>query len=148
MHSFQEVIANRCLWCAVLAWFISQVLKGFLFGLKDHQWKISNFTGSGGMPSSHTAAVTALALTVGAREGFATPLFAACALFAAIVMYDAAGVRRETGKQGKAIKELLSITMPDGKQLLSDDLKEKIGHSPVEIVMGVIIGALCALGFR
>ena len=86
--------------------------------------------------------------------GFVTtlaPLFAISAVFATIVMYDATGVRRETGKQGKAINELinelLDIKGPDGKRLIPEELKEKIGHTPLEVIMGFFLGVLCSLLF-
>ena len=147
MHPITELIYNNCLLCALAAWFISQMLKGCFFGLRYHSWKLETFLTAGGMPSSHTASTVALTLMIGFREGFDSSFFAISAMFAMIVMYDAAGVRRETGKQGKVINELLSITWPDGNPLFSNDLKEKIGHTPLEVIMGAVLGILCALLF-
>lgn len=147
MHPFSQVIYNNSLLCAFFAWFISQMLKGCFFGLRYHDWSLKYFLGSGGMPSSHTAAVVSCSMLIGFREGFASSFFAISALFAIVVMYDAAGVRREAGKQGRVIKELLNITMPDGKALISENLKERIGHSPLEVIMGAVVGILCSLLF-
>ena len=145
MHPISQIIYNECLLCTFCAWLISQLLKGCFFGLRYHDWSLKSFLGSGGMPSSHTAAVVACTLMIGFREGFASSCFAISAIFALIVMHDAAGIRREAGKQSKVIKELLNITMPDGKSLISEDLKERIGHSPLEVIMGAMVGILCCL---
>ena len=147
MHSVLEIFSNKPFLCAVFAWFISQAMKGLFTGFRFHEWTAEAFLGSGGMPSSHTAAVTSLAMMIGFKEGFGSSFFAISALFAIIVMYDAAGVRRETGKQGKVIKELLNISRPDGQQLFPEELKEKIGHTPLEVIMGAITGILCSLLF-
>ena len=147
MHPITEVFANKSLLCALSAWFISQLLKGCFYGLRYHTWKLENFLTSGGMPSSHTASTVALALMIGFSEGFDSSFFAISAILAAVVMYDAAGVRRETGKQGKVINELLSFTMRDGNPLFSNALKEKIGHTPLEVIMGAVLGIVCSLVF-
>lgn len=138
-----EIWKNPCLLCAVSAWFLCQITKGTISSCKSHKWKISNFTGSGGMPSSHTGAVVALALSAGSRTGFDTPLFAVCFIFAAVVIYDAAGVRHEADKQGIIIRELLNDDLTERKQSLSDSLKEKIGHTPLEIAAGAVMGIVC-----
>lgn len=102
------IIANRCLLCAFIAWFLCQGYKGISLSIKNHRWHIRNFFGAGGMPSSHTASVVALTVSIGAHYGFGTPLFAACSVFSIVVMYDAAGVRRETGRQSVVINEIVS----------------------------------------
>ena len=142
-----EFLANRTLLCCFIAWASAQIAKYVIDGLKHRGWSPKQILGFGGMPSSHTAAVVALAMTIGFTEGFATPFFAISALFAIIVMYDAAGVRRETGKQGKVINELLNISGPDGQQLIPEELKERIGHTPLEVIAGFIMGVLCSLLF-
>lgn len=99
------------------------------------------------MPSSHTAIVVSLALLIGATEGFATPLFALSVALMAIVMYDAAGVRRETGKQGAMINEILEKVLIDGKPISDDEFKELVGHTPFEVAGGAIVGILVAVVF-
>lgn len=143
MHVIHGILTNRCLLCAALAWILSQIIKGIITSCRDHTWRISNFIGSGNMPSSHTGAVIALALMTGSEKGFDSPLFAVCAVFATIVIYDAAGVRLETEKQGKVIKELLDSSVPEKMQLLGDKLKDNVGHTPSEILGGMIVGILC-----
>lgn len=151
MHPISELFWNKPFFCALLAWAVAQAIKGLVTGFRFHEWSFETFFGAGGMPSSHTSAVVALTMSLGFTEGFGTPLFAISAVFATIVMYDATGVRRETGKQGKAINELinelLDIKGPDGKRLIPEELKEKIGHTPLEVIMGFFLGVLCSLLF-
>ena len=147
MDIINGLLANKCLLCALLAWTVAQGLKIFTLGIKNHHWSIRNFIGSGGMPSSHTAGVVALTIMVGWQQGFASEVFAACLVFSCIVMYDAAGVRRETGRQGKVINELLSSQTAEEKGERDKDLKERIGHSPLEVLMGALVGVLCAAVF-
>ena len=147
MHAVTDFFSNKALLCGAFAWFVSQMIKGLTSGFRFHEWSLKTFLNSGGMPSSHTAAVVALTMMIGFKEGFGSSFFAISAVFALVVMYDAAGVRRETGKQGKIIKELLSISGPDGKQIFTEELKEKIGHTPLEVIMGAVMGILCSLLF-
>ncbi len=147
MHSLGELFSNKPFLCSALAWALAQSIKGLISGFRFHDWSLAAFTGSGGMPSSHTSSVVALTMMLGFTEGFGSPFFAVSAVFSLVVMYDAAGVRRETGKQGKVIKELLNITWPDGHPLIPEELKEKIGHTPLEVIMGAILGVLCSLLF-
>ena len=151
MHPISELFWNKPFFCALLAWAVAQAIKGLVTGFRFHEWSFETFFGAGGMPSSHTSAVVALTMSLGFTEGFGTPLFAISAVFATIVMSDATGVRRETGKQGKAINELinelLDIKGPDGKRLIPEELKEKIGHTPLEVIMGFFLGVLCSLLF-
>ena len=127
---------------------VCQVFKILLYGFRLHQWNIRYLWAAGGMPSSHSASAVALATAVGLHEGFSSGLFAACAVFAFVVMYDAAGVRRETGKQGQIINEIMRQpgTLPEDS--IFGDLKEKVGHSPMEVLAGAAAGVLCAVVFR
>ncbi len=104
--------------------------------------------GSSGMPSSHTASVMALTTMVGLKDGFDSALFAACMVFSVVVMYDAMGVRRETGKQGYVINVLQNFIATGDPSIRTTDMKEKIGHSPFEVVMGAVTGILCAVLFQ
>lgn len=144
----EQLFSNYILICAVCAWMVCQVFKILLYGFRLHQWNIRYLWAAGGMPSSHSASVVALATAVGLHEGFSSGLFAACAVFAFVVMYDAAGVRRETGKQGQIINEIMRQpgTLPEDS--IFGDLKEKVGHSPMEVLAGAAAGVLCAVVFR
>lgn len=116
-----------------------------LAGGKKLDW--GRFFGSGGMPSSHTAFVVSLALAVGAAEGFGSTTFALSFTLAAIVMYDATGVRRETGIQAQVINEILRRVFVNGEPIADDDLKELVGHKPLEVLGGAVLGALTAGAF-
>lgn len=147
MHSITELANNRILLCAVLSWFIAQVLKipTCLITEKRLDWK--RIMGSGGMPSSHTSFVVSLTIMVGATEGFGSSLFAMCFTLAAIVMYDATGVRRETGTQAVVINEILRKVLIEGKPISEDNLKELVGHKPIEVAAGFVLGVIVALCF-
>lgn len=100
--------------------------------------------GSGGMPSSHTAFVVSLTLMIGATQGFDSAIFALSFTMAAIVMYDATGVRRETGKQAVIINEIVQKMFVNGESITDEELKELVGHTHVEVIGGVIVGLLTA----
>ena len=140
-----ELLSNYTLICGVLAWMICQATKIITNGIKTHQWNFRNWWQSGGMPSSHSAAVVSVTTAVGLREGFSSALFAACFCFSCVVMYDAAGVRRETGKQGKIINEILRWPEAMTEDSTSGDLKEKVGHSPLEVMAGAAVGIAVAI---
>ena len=144
MHSLMGIFSNRVLLCCMTAWFVAQALKipTYLWIEKKLDW--SRFFGSGGMPSSHTAFVVSLTIMVGAMEGFDSAIFAAVAAFAIIVMYDATGVRRETGRQAEVLNEILRSVFVDGKPISDDDLKELVGHTKVEVAGGFVVGVVVA----
>lgn len=147
MHSMMDIFANRTLLCCLSAWFVAQALKipTYLWLEKRLDW--SRFFGSGGMPSSHTAMVVSLTIMVGATEGFDTTIFAVVFTMATIVMYDATGVRRETGRQGEVLNEILRSVFVDGKPISDDNLKELVGHTKVEVAGGFIVGVAVACLF-
>ncbi len=105
MRNVYDLLANSCLWCGMFAWFVAQALKIPIHALTEKKWNFKYFLSAGGMPSSHSAGVMALTIMVGIKEGVGSAYFAICIIFGAIVMYAAAGVRRETGRQGAAINE-------------------------------------------
>lgn len=147
MKNVYDLMSNSCLWCTLLAWFLAQALKIPTHALTERKWDLKYFLSPGGMPSSHTAGVVALTIMVGAIEGCGSAFFAICVTFGAIVMYDAAGVRRETGRQGAAINEILRKVMIDGNPISDDELKEIVGHSPFEVAMGALTGVIVAAGW-
>ena len=138
------IFSNRTVLCCLSAWFVAQALKipTYLWLEKKLDWM--RFFGSGGMPSSHTAFVVALTIMIGAQEGFDSTLFAAVAAFSTIVMYDATGVRRETGRQAVVLNEILRSVFVDGKPISDDDLKELVGHTKVEVAGGFVVGVIVA----
>ncbi len=141
------ILQNQVLWCAIAAWFVAQALKIPTYWLVEKELDWQRFFGSGGMPSSHSAFVTSLALMVGATEGFDTAAFAIAVVLAAIVMYDASGVRHETGVQGQVLNEILQKVFVDGEPITDVELKELVGHTKVEVAGGFLVGVLTALGF-
>lgn len=141
------IFYNTYIWCACTAWILAQALKIPTYFLVEKQLNWRRFFGSGGMPSSHTASVVALSTLVGARNGFDSPLFAISLAFSVVVMYDAAGVRQETGKQGAIINVILRKVLIDGKTISDDEFKELVGHTPFEVLGGVLVGLLVGLVF-
>lgn len=141
---FQEIFSNRILIAGALAWLSAQVLKTLIFGLTNHRLVWSRLVGDGGMPSGHSATVTAVALSIGLEGGFGTPLFALACFVAIIVMHDAMGVRRETGKQSEVLNHLAAVVY--NKELSPEEkLKEFIGHSPLQVFFGFLLGILVAI---
>jgi len=124
-------------------WFTAQSLKVLVGVFREKRFNFKWFVGSGGMPSSHAAMVMALTVAVGIREGFGTSLFAACMIFAFITMFDAQGVRRQSGKQAEALNEILDDIYSQ-RGIQPEPLKELFGHTPVEVLAGGVIGAAVA----
>ena len=147
MHDFLGILQNQSLWCAVTAWFIAQALKIPTYWLIEKKLDLSRFFGSGGMPSSHTAFVTSLAIMVGGMLGYDSACFAIAVVLAAIVMYDASGVRHETGVQGQVLNEIVRKVFVDGQPITDVELKELVGHTKVEVAGGFVVGVATALGF-
>ena len=147
MHDILGILENQVLWCAVAAWFIAQALKIPTYWLVEKKLDWTRFFGSGGMPSSHSAFVMALAIMVGATEGFNTAAFAITVVLASVVMYDASGVRHETGVQGQVLNKIVQKVFVDGQPITDVELKELVGHTKVEVVGGFLVGVLTALGF-
>lgn len=144
LHEFREIFANETLLCATIAWFAAQALKLPTYRMIEGRWDWHRFIGAGGMPSSHTSMVTALVIMVGTKLGWGTPEFGICVVLACIVMYDATGVRRETGHQSKVINEILAKIFVNGEPITNHELKELVGHTPLEVLMGMILGIIVA----
>ena len=133
-----DIFSNHLLMNALLAWATAQLLKFFIYLAVNRTIDWKRLTGDGGMPSGHSATVTALAMTSGLEYGYDSPIFAVCVVLAIIVMHDAMGVRREAGRHAKASNELLetlsSQQEPDVK------LKEFRGHTPMQVCCGAVLG--------
>lgn len=139
------ILSNHALICALISWFVAQSLKIPLYRIVEKKWDFRRFFGSGGMPSSHTALVVSLMIMVGVLEGFDKPIFAVSVGLAAIVMVDAAGVRRETGQQAMAINQILRDVLVEGKPISDEQFKELVGHTPFEVFCGAILGVITSL---
>ena len=140
MHSVAGILHNHVLLVALLSWFLAQGAKIPIYYMVEHKWDLSRFFGSGGMPSSHTAMVISSAIMVGLLMGFDAPVFGVAVVLAFIVMYDATGVRRETGRQAAIINQILRDAILEGKPISDRELKELVGHKPIEVFGGVIVG--------
>ena len=136
---------NEIMWTAVLSWFVAQLLKVVFVFAEDRKLNFKRLVGSGGMPSSHSAFTVSLAMSVGFCEGFSSSAFAICFCMALVVMYDAAGVRRSAGQQAKILNRIVDEW---GKGDFSDTekkLKELLGHTPIEVVAGAVLGTIIAI---
>ncbi len=141
---FTQIFENRVLITTLLAWIVAQTLK-VIFGVIikkkfDFRW----FVGTGGMPSSHVSGATALAASVGIEWGFNSVYFALAAAFALVVIFDAQGVRRATGKQAHILNKIMDDIYWQGK-IGEERLRELIGHTPLEVFGGILIGVAVAL---
>jgi acid phosphatase family membrane protein YuiD len=123
---------------------LAQTIKVLIDYWHNKSWTKALFISTGGMPSSHSAFVSSLTLSIGLREGFGTSLFAVSTVIMMVVMFDAAGVRRAAGKQAEAINFLFSKLETQGVKF-DKKLKELLGHSPLEVFAGAILGIIVAL---
>ncbi len=129
----------------VLSAFSAQLIKFFIFTLKSRKVNFKIFTTTGGMPSSHSAGVVGLSTSVGIINGFDSTIFAVAVGFALITMYDAAGVRRAAGKTAACLNRMMDDFYKHDVQAIGGKLKELLGHTPFEVIMGAIFG--CAFAF-
>jgi acid phosphatase family membrane protein YuiD len=139
-----DFFSSSILVTTAIAWFVAQVLKVIFVLIKSKKVDFSRFVGAGGMPSSHTAFVVSLAVAVGLAEGFASTLFAVSVVVALVVMYDAAGVRRAAGQQAKILNKLVDEWGKEDFTETGKKLKELLGHTPVEVFAGAVLGAAIA----
>lgn len=146
MNFFQELIQNKIFMSAVIAWTVAQVLKTLIHLFFTKKFVAERLVGSGGMPSSHSSTVCALATAVAIQYGAGSFEFAISSIFAIVVMYDAIGVRRETGIQAKVINEMIELFSHMGKGMsVQDNLKEFVGHTPLQVLAGAILGIVFAV---
>lgn len=130
----------EALTAGVLAAFFAQVIKFFIFTIKSRKVNFKIFTTTGGMPSSHSAGVMGLATSVGIIENFDSIAFAIAIGFALITMYDAAGVRRAAGKTAACLNKMMDDFYNHDVQAIGGKLKELLGHTPFEVIMGALFG--------
>ena len=142
MNVFYDLFTNRVVIAAFTAWAIAQGLKVILTLAISRKFDSSRFWGSGGMPSSHSAMVCAMMTAIGFSEGFGSPITALACCFAGVVMYDAAGVRRSTGKNAAVLNHLLDGLAGNGFVFDEERLKELVGHTPVQVFAGALLGIL------
>lgn len=146
MNFLNDVFQNTIFVSAALGWLVAQVLKTLIYLIINKRVVAERMVGGGGMPSSHSATVCALATAAGMKYGGGSFEFAISAMFAIVVMYDAMGVRRETGIQAKVLNEMMDLLTNMGKEMSAEDrLKELVGHTPLQVLMGALLGILIAV---
>lgn len=138
-------LGNLILALSAGAWAVAQILKVVVVLLQKHRLDWRYVVSSGGMPSSHSAFVCACASATGQLYGFSSPLFALAAVLAIVVMYDASNVRRAAGEQAKILNYMMDHWMGMSPALFGKELKELLGHTPVQVFAGALLGI--AIGF-
>ena len=139
-----DIINNDVLIVSLAAWLIAQIAKIVINAIVTKKFDIERLVGDGGMPSGHSATVTAMALMTGFRCGFSSPVFGLAMVLAIIVMHDATGVRQEAGKHARSIIELTEIfneyIAEDDDELKLEKLKTLVGHTPLQVACGAGVG--------
>lgn len=141
-----DLVGNRVLLAPVIAWLIAQGIKVVAILIRDHRLDLHYLISSGGMPSAHSAVVTALVIAIGRRQGVDSPIFALAVVFASIVMYDAAGVRRAVGAQASVLNRMLDDLFT-ARGFNEKRLAELIGHTPIQVAAGAALGIAVGLAW-
>lgn len=141
-----QIFTNKYIYIPLLTWFFIQLFKVIWDLVETKKFNFKRILGAGGMPSSHSAVVMALATLVGKNVGFDSPVFALAVIFAFVVMYDAAGVRRAAGKQAKLLNKIVETKGLTGVEV-SERLVEVLGHTPLQVIVGALIGLVAGLIF-
>jgi uncharacterized protein len=140
INNISEILDNRILLVAIAACLIAQVLKLIIDLIQNGKFSVKVLTTTGGMPSAHSALVTALAAGVGESLGWKSAEFAIATIFAIVVMYDAAGVRQAAGKQARILNQMIDELFSEDHKFNEEKLKELLGHTPVQVIAGSILG--------
>lgn len=140
----QGLWGNTALWVSVSAALFAQLLKPFWAWARNGRFDLRAVLSAGGMPSSHSAMVSSLATVLAYKEGLGSPLFAIAIIVALIVMYDARGVRQESGKQARILNRLVRELFR-GQPISEEELKELLGHTAAEVLIGAMVGTSYAL---
>jgi len=146
---FLNILTNPVLIVPGCAWIIAQVVKSIINAIVNKKFSFDRLVGDGGMPSGHSATVTALAVMCGLTEGFGSTVFGLAMIFAIVVMHDAMGVRREAGKHARSIisivEQLNDFLSERDEQIKTEKLKVLVGHTPLQVVVGSLLGAVIAV---
>ncbi len=150
MGRLGDLLHNYVLTVALISWLSAQVLKTLLTFIKQKKLNLERMVGAGGMPSAHTATVVSLVIAISRAPGcgLSSPEFAVAFVLAAVVMYDAMGVRRAAGEQAKVINQIVEIQNSDDNEdnnIEGKPLKEFLGHTPLEVLGGALLGILIAM---
>lgn len=149
---FLNILTNPVLIVPGCAWIIAQVAKAVINAIVNKKFSFDRLVGDGGMPSGHSATVTALAVMCGLTEGFGSTVFGLAMIFAIVVMHDAMGVRREAGKHARSIisivEQLNDYFSEHDDKIKTEKLKVLVGHTPLQVVVGSLLGAVIALAYH
>lgn len=137
---FGMLTTNPIIDCGLLAWFLAQLIKVILELVLLRKWDPKRFVSSGGMPSSHSSLVMACTAAIGKLYGIQGPMFALSVILSAIVMYDACNVRRSAGDTAKLVNQILAHVEKLTAEDFAEDLKEVMGHTPLQVLMGALLG--------
>jgi len=140
---FSEIIKNKIFITTILTWAVAQTIKVIIGVIRQKKFDFRWFVGTGGMPSSHVAGASCLATAIGLEYGFDGVYFALAASFAIVVMFDAQGVRRSSGRQARILNQVMEDIYWKGK-IHEGRLRELIGHTPVEVIVGFLLGITVA----
>ena len=140
MQDFGAILHNQVLVISLVACFTAQGIKAIVELIRNGKINLRALVSTGGMPSSHSALVGALATGVGLQKGWGSNEFAIACLFAVIVMYDAAGVRQAAGKQARILNQLIDELFQEEHNFNEERLKELLGHTPVQVLVGLALG--------
>jgi len=140
---FVEIMTNKIFLTTLLSWFIAQSMKVAIALILTRKFNFRLIMGTGGMPSAHAASVSSLAVSVGMETGFSNPLFIATMVFASIIMFDAQGVRRHAGAQAAILNKMME-EIYFNRGIREERLKELLGHTPVEVFAGALLGIVIA----
>lgn len=147
LNGFKDFFTNYLLVSAMIGWFSAQIIKIFTGLYQDRKKSLRAILFStGGMPSSHSSTVLALTTAAGLQEGFGSPIFAVCAILSMVVMIDASGVRYETGKQAVLLNKITKEIFSGKPELMNSGLKELVGHTPLQVFMGALLGIGIGIG--
>ena len=144
MNEFQKFITNKYIYVPLLVWFCIQSFKVLYDLVKNKKFNFRRIMGAGGMPSSHSAVVTCLATLIARYEGIDSSIFAVSLIFAMVVMYDAAGVRRAAGKQAHLLNKIIETPGLTNVEV-QEKLVEVLGHTPLQVIVGATIGVIVGL---
>ncbi len=142
-----ELFRNDMLLCAFSAWFVAQIIKTLIYWRITRVFSLRRMFGMGGMPSAHTAFLVAITTMIALREGMASTAFTLSVAVTAVVIYDALGVRYQTGKQSHVINKILHRMLVEGQPLTEETLQELVGHTPTEVFFGALIGLIMPVFF-
>ena len=144
MNNVMGFIQNKYIYVPILLWFFIQLYKVIYELITTKKFNFKRIIGAGGMPSSHSAIVTGLTTLIGKYEGVDTPIFAVSLILALVVMYDACGVRRAAGKQAALLNKIIDTPGLTGVQV-REKLVEALGHTPVQVFVGALIGIVVGI---